>query len=1018
MKLRGGKAKEEVTSEHQGRAGRALHTAKATGPRYRRSDRDRSVRSNVIEVGSQGTCEIAPEDARQKRTSLPSPNFGERMTRSSAIRCTHYGPNRKVMFPRHFFCSNCDYWEANWNQMRSNASSDSSRNKCQSAHSDPTFPTTLKSAWCPSRSLGFRLVIDATSLASDDINEDNHIKADSEDMSEDDSSYICSSSSSDEELMCDDDSTLARIESFSLDEISRLYSDLATMKEEAEVLQRANERLQRKNARLTKALHNNNQSIRRGKLHHLDPSTITLQQHIKLCIDKSISSHPQGRSTKQIGEALASVALQYREGIAYSHLNNKMKHFLKTQVFSPMKVAQLMDMNGGSLNLVGLSLLRSLETNNIQHTRDTILPSTHQMKQAFGLVEKVGNVLAPYVLSNLPDGEAIRFDYGKMINLIFKSFGLEEAALERQVALSLSIDGATLTKFLGHVMAGFKIKDRAAVDPLTNKPLFLADSGSWSKLQSRSTCFPLHLHMGNESKVKYNEFGDMFRFAEQCSVPTSATGIYGWKPFKLSINTDMSGTWKALGRGGGARTNLRPCHCCAVQRDEQHKPNTHWCNTCVLTYSNQPEWRCYHRRMVTDHVLEHMKEEMNTLLATMQYQLSQVKESKLTIEDPESNAGNETSLHDPLSVWYSLENRTNGERASYSDLLDNELIMRGVTDPVGNLAQRQFLLKQLLVVEFPLRDLSSDIDASKRPEQALFLLMQAIPCILHLENRVSLKMITMLIIDGVSAAMEGILLGHLASEIERVDEYISMIQLIVNKTILGSETSPAQWRLPYDKKEKKVGIITLENWRSRILVGQLELLVQVSVACDIRKGKWYLLLPRYRAFMETARQNRDWNTPQELAVFQHDVDLWFQEWVNLHGKAAITNYVHLLASGHIAEYVFHWGNLYEHSQQGWEAFNALVKSFFFRRTNHGGGRNKTRLKAIARWLQRRAVHLCGYDEAAIREFLERLEEEQFMEDELEDILQHDVENDDDEVDESTNLGDQADVMELYQQASI
>jgi hypothetical protein len=186
----------------------------------------------------------------------------------------------------------------------------------------------------------------------------------------------------------------------------------------------------------------------------------------------------------------------------------------------------------------------------------------------------------------------------------------------------------------------------------------------------------------------------------------------------------------------------------------------------------------------------------------------------------------------------------------------------------------------------------------------------------------------MVSIDGVSAAMEGILLGHLASEIERVEEYITMIQLLVNTTILGSETSPAQWRLPYDKKEKKVGIITLENWRSRILVGQLKLLVQVSVACDIRNGKWYLLLPRYRAFMETALQNRDWNTPEELAGFHHDVDLWFQEWVNLHGKAAITNYVHLLASGHIAEYVFHWGNLYEHSQQGWEAFNALVKSFF------------------------------------------------------------------------------------------
>jgi hypothetical protein len=83
------------------------------------------------------------------------------------------------------------------------------------------------------------------------------------------------------------------------------------------------------------------------------------------------------------------------------------------------------------------------------------------MKQVFGLVEKVGNnVLTPYVLSNLPDGEAIRFDYRKMINLVFKSFGLEEATLERQVILSLSIDGATLsTKFLGHVMAA-RLQDK------------------------------------------------------------------------------------------------------------------------------------------------------------------------------------------------------------------------------------------------------------------------------------------------------------------------------------------------------------------------------------------------------------------------------------------------------------------------------------------------------------------------------------------------------------------------------
>jgi hypothetical protein len=59
-----------------------------------------------------------------------------------------------------------------------------------------------------------------------------------------------------------------------------------------------------------------------------------------------------------------------------------------------------------------------------------------------------------------------------------------------------------------------------------------------------------------------------------------------------------------------------------------------------------------HRRMVTDHVLQNMEVEMNTLIATMQYQLNQVKESKVSVENPECILGNETALSDPLSgVW-------------------------------------------------------------------------------------------------------------------------------------------------------------------------------------------------------------------------------------------------------------------------------------------------------------------------------------------------------------------------------
>jgi hypothetical protein len=75
MKLCGGKAKEEVTAEHQGRAGWNLHTQNPTGPRYRRSEQDKNDGTNV-EVVSKDTPEEAQEKACQRQMSLPTPNIG------------------------------------------------------------------------------------------------------------------------------------------------------------------------------------------------------------------------------------------------------------------------------------------------------------------------------------------------------------------------------------------------------------------------------------------------------------------------------------------------------------------------------------------------------------------------------------------------------------------------------------------------------------------------------------------------------------------------------------------------------------------------------------------------------------------------------------------------------------------------------------------------------------------------------------------------------------------------------
>jgi hypothetical protein len=102
-------------------------------------------------------------------------------------------------------------------------------------------------------------------------------------------------------------------------------------------------------------------------------------------------------------------------------------------------------------------------------------------------------------------------------------------------------------------------------------------------------------------------------------------------------------------------------------------------------------------------------------------------------------------------------------------------------------------------------------------------------------------------------------------------------------------------------------------------------------------------------------QKKEDFTNETITAYQCHADKFFQAWVCLWQKEGITNYMHMIGSGHLADYLYKWNNLYRFLQQGWEAMNSLIKTFFFQRTSHGGGvwgaSKKSRLIPIARWLQ-------------------------------------------------------------------
>jgi hypothetical protein len=198
----------------------------------------------------------------------------------------------------------------------------------------------------------------------------------------------------------------------------------------------------------------------------------------------------------------------------------------------------------------------------------------------------------------------------------------------------------------------------------------------------------------------------------------------------------------------------------------------------------------------------------------------------------------------------------------------------------------------------------------------------------------------------------------------RADAFLDDIEVHVNTVIFGSLQHPSQWKCPREDNCRAIGKICMDNDHTRDIMHNIDGLIVLCIF-GTRKEQWKRAANNYnQAMIMLCRKERF--TGDDVFRFQGWVDMFAQDWLEMYGKDGVTNYIHMLLSGHVAEFLRHWGSLYEHSQQGWEALNALVKTYWFRRTNRGGatgwsgkGTHRSRLVPLARWLTRRIVWAMG-----------------------------------------------------------
>ena len=98
-----------------------------------------------------------------------------------------------------------------------------------------------------------------------------------------------------------------------------------------------------------------------------------------------------------------------------------------------------------------------------------------------------------------------------------------------------------------------------------------------------------------------------------------------------------------------------------------------------------------------------------------------------------------------------------------------------------------------------------------------------------------------------------------------------------------------------------------------------------------RRNAWYEIFDKYVPAMEVLRKKSDY-TNEEIEHFQDLIDDFFSKYIAEVGIEGITNYIHMLGSGHVMYYMNVHKNLYKYSQQGWESLHAKYKQVFFNHT--------------------------------------------------------------------------------------
>jgi hypothetical protein len=193
--------------------------------------------------------------------------------------------------------------------------------------------------------------------------------------------------------------------------------------------------------------------------------------------------------------------------------------------------------------------------------------------------------------------------------------------------------------------------------------------------------------------------------------------------------------------------------------------------------------------------------------------------------------------------------------------IQDDLIVRGMQFD-GDLDELHLLLIERLQMEHNLNALHDAIMACAPHADAFVDPAKLIPCSLHLEMRMGLKMLTMILAEGFN------------SYLVKSDQvkFIEKIENIVNEEIFGTKESPSSWHLSSAKANGEstllvMGDVRLPNTKVRCLITNINKMIDVCIKDKQRNSMARDCLAHYWNALNIVTCPRKYTT-MELWTFQ------------------------------------------------------------------------------------------------------------------------------------------------------